>query len=71
MGAGVPEGRARAGLDVVVVEVDDAAADRARARIESSVERGVERGKLDAGCGRHRARAAEHGLRSGSRPAAS
>jgi 3-hydroxybutyryl-CoA dehydrogenase len=48
MGSGIAEICARAGLDVVVVEVDDAAADRARARIESSVERGVERGKLDA-----------------------
>ena len=48
MGSGIAEVCARAGLDVVVVEVDDAAADRARARIESSVERGVERGKLDA-----------------------
>ncbi|HEX2414900.1 MAG TPA: 3-hydroxybutyryl-CoA dehydrogenase [Thermoleophilaceae bacterium] len=48
MGSGIAEVCARAGLDVVVVEVDDSAADRARARIESSVERGVERGKLDA-----------------------
>ncbi len=39
---------ARAGLEVLVVEADNAAAESARARIESSVERGVERGKLDA-----------------------
>ena len=48
MGSGIAEVCARAGLEVLVVEADDAAAESARARIESSVERGVERGKLDA-----------------------
>jgi 3-hydroxybutyryl-CoA dehydrogenase len=49
MGSGIAEVCARAGLDVTVVEVDEAAADAARTRIESSVERGVERGKLETG----------------------
>ena len=48
MGSGIAEVCARAGLEVLVVEADDAAAESARARIESSVKRGVERGKLDA-----------------------
>ena len=48
MGSGIAEVCARAGLDVVVVEVDDEAADRAHERIRASVERGVERGKLEA-----------------------
>ena len=48
MGSGIAEICARAGMDVVVVEADDDAAERARARIKASVERGVERGKLDA-----------------------
>jgi 3-hydroxybutyryl-CoA dehydrogenase len=48
MGSGIAEVCARAGLDVVVVEIDSEAADRAHERIRASVERGVERGKLEA-----------------------
>jgi 3-hydroxybutyryl-CoA dehydrogenase len=39
---------ARAGVDVTVVEADGAAADRARARIEKSQDRGHRSGKLSA-----------------------
>jgi 3-hydroxybutyryl-CoA dehydrogenase len=48
MGAGIAEVSARAGLEVVVVEVDEAAAGRAAARVRSSVERAVQRGKVEA-----------------------
>jgi 3-hydroxybutyryl-CoA dehydrogenase len=48
MGAGIAEVSARAGLDVVLVEVDDVAAERARGRVEASVHRAVARGKLQA-----------------------
>jgi 3-hydroxybutyryl-CoA dehydrogenase len=48
MGSGIAEVSARAGADVIVLEVDDAAADAARSRIETSLERAVERGKLSA-----------------------
>ncbi len=48
MGSGIAEVCARSGLDVVVAEADDAAADAARARIEASLERGVAKGKLSA-----------------------
>jgi 3-hydroxybutyryl-CoA dehydrogenase len=47
MGAGIAEVCARAGLDVVVVEVDDEAAGAARRRIEQSIQRGVARGKVN------------------------
>ena len=46
MGAGVAEVLARHGIDVVGVEVDDAAAARARGTIEASTQRAVEREKL-------------------------
>ncbi|MFG3430880.1 3-hydroxybutyryl-CoA dehydrogenase [Streptomyces californicus] len=47
MGAGIAEVCARAGLDTIVCEADRAAADRARERVEVSLERAVQRGKLD------------------------
>jgi len=46
MGSGIAEVCARAGLDVVLVELDQATAQRAHARIEKSIQRGVKRGKL-------------------------
>jgi 3-hydroxybutyryl-CoA dehydrogenase len=49
MGSGIAEVCARAGVDVTVVEVDDARADRSRAAIERSLSRGVRAGKLSAG----------------------
>jgi 3-hydroxybutyryl-CoA dehydrogenase len=48
MGSGIAEVSARAGLDVVVREVDAEAMAAGRARIEHSMERAVVRGKLDA-----------------------
>jgi 3-hydroxyacyl-CoA dehydrogenase len=50
MGAGIAEVCARVGLDVVLVEIDEVAADRARDRVEASLDRAVERGKLDEAC---------------------
>ena len=47
MGSGIAEVCARAELDVVIVETDAAAAGRARARVERSLERAVERQKVD------------------------
>ncbi len=49
MGSGIAEVCARAGLDVVVLEVSDAAATAARQRIERSLERGVRSKKLAEG----------------------
>lgn len=46
MGSGIAEVAARAGCDVVVVEADDQAAKKGRARIESSLATAVDRGKL-------------------------
>ena len=46
MGSGIAEVCARAGLDVVVREVDAAACERGRARIVGSLDRGVRNGKL-------------------------
>ncbi len=46
MGSGIAEVCARAGRDVLVVEADTPAADAARARIEKSVRRAAERGKI-------------------------
>lgn len=48
MGTGIAEVCVRAGLDVVLVEVDPAVAARASARVRESLDRGVERGKLAA-----------------------
>lgn len=47
MGSGIAEVCARAGSDVVVHEIDADAAKAAGARIEKSLARAVERGKLD------------------------
>ncbi len=49
MGSGIAEVCATAGLDVLVREVDEAELQRGRSRVESSLERAVRRGKLDAG----------------------
>lgn len=46
MGSGIAEVSARAGLDTIVVEVDDAAVARARDRIETSLGRAARAGKL-------------------------
>jgi 3-hydroxybutyryl-CoA dehydrogenase len=48
MGSGIAEVCARHGRDVVVVEVDDAAAERGRSRIERSLDAALNRGKLSA-----------------------
>ena len=47
MGSGIAEVCARAGLDTVVCEADAAAARGARERVAVSLERAVQRGKLD------------------------
>ncbi|MGB8942636.1 MAG: 3-hydroxybutyryl-CoA dehydrogenase [Streptomyces sp.] len=47
MGAGIAEVCARAGLDTVVCEADALAAHTARERITGSLQKAVERGKLD------------------------
>ncbi|OKI71444.1 3-hydroxybutyryl-CoA dehydrogenase [Streptomyces sp. MJM1172] len=47
MGAGIAEVCARAGLDTVVCEADATAARAARERVAVSLERAVQRGKLD------------------------
>ena len=46
MGSGIAEVCVRSGVDVTVVEADQARADRARASVESSLDRAVRRGKL-------------------------
>jgi 3-hydroxybutyryl-CoA dehydrogenase len=46
MGAGIAEVCARAGLEVVVVESSTAAVDSGRARLEQSLHRAAERGKI-------------------------
>jgi 3-hydroxybutyryl-CoA dehydrogenase len=48
MGCGIAEVVARAGVDVVLVEIDAAARERAQARIAASLAKAVGRGKLDA-----------------------
>ena len=47
MGAGIAEVCARAGLDTVVVEATEDARARAEHRVQSSLERGLNAGKLD------------------------
>ena len=46
MGSGIAEVCARSGADVIVVEADAPAAEAARSRIEKSVRRAAERGKI-------------------------
>jgi len=46
MGSGITEVCARAGMDVIVVEADVAAAERGRERLERSLQTGARRGKL-------------------------
>src|SRR5262245_38273812 len=48
MGSGIAEVAARSGFDVVVREVDDQALAAGRKRIEGSLAKGVEKGKLSA-----------------------
>ena len=48
MGSGIAETCAKAGLDVRLLETDSKAADRARSRLEESLQRAVSRGKLTA-----------------------
>ena len=48
MGSGISEVGARAGLDVITVEVSDDAAKGARDRVEASLHHAEERGKIDA-----------------------
>ncbi|TSD62551.1 3-hydroxybutyryl-CoA dehydrogenase [Aeromicrobium piscarium] len=48
MGSGIAEVNARAGLDVVLVEISDEAADAARGRIEGSLRKAEQRGKITA-----------------------
>jgi 3-hydroxybutyryl-CoA dehydrogenase len=48
MGSGISEVCARAGLDVIVREVNQSALDRGRQRIEGSLDRAVKAGKLEA-----------------------
>ncbi len=49
MGAGIVEVFARSGLDVVAVEVNDAALEHGRATLTGSTDRAVAKGKLSAG----------------------
>jgi 3-hydroxybutyryl-CoA dehydrogenase len=51
MGSGISEVGARAGLDVITVEVDDALAESARERVRASLHHAEERGKIDAAAG--------------------
>jgi 3-hydroxybutyryl-CoA dehydrogenase len=47
MGSGIAEVTAKAGIDTIVVEVSQEAADAARQRIEASLDRALGRGKID------------------------
>jgi len=48
MGSGIAEVCARSGVDVTVLEADEERAERSRAAISKSLDRGVRAGKLDA-----------------------
>jgi 3-hydroxybutyryl-CoA dehydrogenase len=48
MGSGIAEIAAKSGFDVTVREVDDAALEAGKAKIRKSMERAVEKGKLEA-----------------------
>lgn len=48
MGSGIAEVAARSGFDVVVREIDEGALEAGRGRIETSMSRAVDKGKLDA-----------------------
>jgi 3-hydroxybutyryl-CoA dehydrogenase len=48
MGSGITEVAARAGLDVIVIEISDEAAKAAAGRIEGSLRRAESRGKIEA-----------------------
>ncbi|WP_110239707.1 3-hydroxybutyryl-CoA dehydrogenase [Nocardioides gilvus] len=48
MGSGIAEVSARAGLDVIVVESNEQAAEAARARMTKSLERAESKGKIDS-----------------------
>ena len=47
MGSGIAEVCARSGVDVTVLEADDARLERSRAAVEKSLDRGVRAGKLE------------------------
>jgi 3-hydroxybutyryl-CoA dehydrogenase len=47
MGSGIAEVCARRGVDVTVVEADEARSEKARAAVEKSLDRGVRAGKLE------------------------
>jgi 3-hydroxybutyryl-CoA dehydrogenase len=49
MGSGIAESAARAGLSVVIRDVDEPSVARAGGRIEDSLDRAVDRGRLEAG----------------------
>jgi len=48
MGGGIAEVCAKVGVDVVIVEVSDDLAERSRAGIAASLDKAVDRGKLDS-----------------------
>jgi 3-hydroxybutyryl-CoA dehydrogenase len=52
MGSGIAESVAVAGFDVIVREVDDRAIDALRGRLETSIKRATERGKLNEAAAR-------------------
>ena len=47
MGAGIAEVAAKAGSDVLIMELEPAFAERSRARLVTSLQRAVDRGKMD------------------------